>query len=115
LPGKKFHLAVDDVVALLGEPVDEFGGLFRLHELKRPGRNKLHVGAVVAHVIQMAFGPVFFSIGRGANLVVRYIDAAAPVRSAGGKQVRLVSPQFDRGGHMAVYVDNHGSRSSIGF
>jgi hypothetical protein len=85
LAGKKLHLAVDDVVAFLGEPVDQLGRLFRLHQLKRPGRNELNVRAVVPHVIQMAFCPVFFTIGRCADLVIRYIDAPTPVSAAGRK------------------------------
>jgi hypothetical protein len=83
LAGKKFHLAVDDVVAFFGEPVDELGWLLRLHQLKWPRGNELDVRAVVAHIIQMAFRPVFFAIGRCADLVIRYVDAPAPVSAAG--------------------------------
>src|SRR5205823_10704008 len=101
LAGEKFHLAMDDVVAFLGEPVDELGRLFRLHQLKRPRGDELDVRAVVPHIIQMAFRPVFFAIGRRADLVIRYVDAPTPVSAAGRKQVRLVPPSSGWGGTLA--------------
>src|SRR5690348_73090 len=52
-PGKKFHLARNDVVALFGEPVYQPRGLLRLHELKRSRRNQLDIRAVIPHVIEM--------------------------------------------------------------
>src|SRR5882724_4437153 len=85
LAGKKLHLAVDDIVAFLGEPVDELGWLFRLHQLKRSRGNELDVRAVVAQVIQMAFRPVLLAIGCRADLVIRYVDSPTPVSAAGRK------------------------------
>ena len=41
------RLAMNDVVTFLGEPVHELRRLFAVHELKRPRRYELDVGAVV--------------------------------------------------------------------
>jgi len=63
LAGKKLHLAVDDIVAFLGENQWTSWLAFPTASTETSRGNELDVRAVVAQVIQMAFRPVLLAIG----------------------------------------------------
>jgi hypothetical protein len=83
---------MNDVVALLGEPAHELRRLLAVHELERPRRYELHVGAVMFQGIEMAFRANLGMVERDLDLVVRNFNAAAPMRAARRQQHRLVGP-----------------------
>ena len=61
---------MNDVVAFLCKPVDKFGGLFAVHELERPRRDQLNVGAMLMQRIEMAFGADLGGVQRRANSII---------------------------------------------
>ena len=110
---KKLRLAVNDVVTFLGEPVHEFGRLFAVHQLKRPRRDQLNVGAVSLQRVEVSLRADFGVVERDADFVVGDFYAAAPMRSARREQHGLVGPELRRRADVSVTIDNHLSSSPV--
>ena len=98
---------MNDVVAFLGEPVHQLRRLLAVHELERPRRDELDVGAVCVQRVEMALGPDLRLVERSAHLVVGDLDAAAAMRAARRQQPGLVGPELRRRADMTVTIDDH--------
>jgi len=80
---------MNDVVAFLCKPVDKFGGPFAVHELERPRRDQLNVGAMLMQRIEMAFRPNLGGVQRRANFIIADLTPPRPCDPRAAKSVAL--------------------------
>src|SRR5690606_3798363 len=99
--------SVDQIVRDLGPVVHDGRGPLRVHHLKRPRRDELHVDPARAHVIEMAGRRHLLRVPRGENVLVVELEAAATVRASMRDEARLVSPVRLGTRDVGVAIDDH--------
>ena len=100
--GKRGHLLRDVVVIGDGPRLHQLDRFLGMHQLERPRRNELHVGADGIHNAQIAL-----RIGMIANPFVGESFRREAMRPAGGHQDGLPLIQLRRGANVRVDIDDH--------
>ena len=104
--GVQLHLLGDDVVGLLDEPLDQLRMLAG-HHLIGPRRDQLDVGADFFQLRQVRAAAEHRRVQRLPDVVVGGEVAAAAVRAAMRKDLRLVHIQTVWRRDVAVRIDDH--------
>ena len=106
--GEELAAASNQVVGLLGEPLNDPGRLLAVHHLVRPRRDELQVDAGAVEVLQVGNAERSDLLGdRGPELIVGDPHPAPAVRAAVCEQVGLVRVQALGRAHMPMNIDDH--------
>ena len=105
--GERLHL-LGDVVMIRDRPrLHDLDRLFGVHELERPRREELHVGADGIHDAQIALG-----VGVIAHPFVREFLRRGAMRPSCRHLVRFPLVQLRRRADVGVNIDDHGRFST---